>query len=288
MSHISTFLVQIEDYLAKVVNQETSLLAQAISYVTLSGGKRIRPLLVIAGGQLNSANHESLIKIGCALELIHCYSLVHDDLPAMDNDDLRRGVPTCHIKYNEAVAILTGDALQALAFELLSSENIGIKSNHQIKIIELIAKASGVSGMVGGQALDLQATGNLLTINDLEQMHKMKTGALIRTAILSGYLAGTNFDSNKYYELIKIADKIGLLFQIVDDILDITEDSTTLGKTANKDLINNKATYVSMLGLEAAKSKADELYQNILKDLEIFDEAQLLKDLTTMMYKRNK
>lgn len=290
MSQSAKYLCQIDDYLTKILESRhsSSVLLEAMRYVSLSGGKRIRPLLVIAGGLLSSAPFEILVKFGSALELIHCYSLVHDDLPAMDNDDLRRGIPTCHKKYNESIAILVGDALQALAFELLASNEQLLDPINQLKIIRLIANSAGVDGMVGGQVLDLQATGQKLSLLELQEMHLMKTGALIKAALLSGFLCGTVTDDEKYNQLASIANNIGLLFQIIDDIIDTTESSVTLGKTANKDLVNNKATYVSVLGLELSKCKANELYSNIMNNLDAFPESELLKELTTMIYKRKR
>ncbi|HLX54038.1 MAG TPA: polyprenyl synthetase family protein, partial [Aquella sp.] len=238
-------------------------------------------------GQLNSADFVNVLDIGCALELIHCYSLVHDDLPAMDNDDLRRGLATVHKKYDEATAILVGDALQALAFEVLSAATLKIPQDNKLKIIYLVSRASGVDGMVGGQMLDLCSTGQKLTLTDLQNMHACKTGALIKATILCGYLCGDGFSLDTYTRLGQVADSLGLLFQVVDDILDVTETSGTLGKTANKDAINHKATYVSLLGLEEAKAIASELYKEIIADLSDVDNSSMLQEITTSIYVRD-
>ncbi|MCC2644940.1 MAG: geranyl transferase [Burkholderiales bacterium] len=262
-------------------------LIEPIRYSVLGGGKRIRPLLSIASGRINAADFDAVLDIGCALELIHCYSLVHDDLPAMDNDDLRRGLATCHKKYDEATAILVGDALQSLAFEVLSAPTLNLPQESKLKIINLVSKASGISGMVGGQLIDLYSTGQELTLTILQNMHAQKTGALIRAAILSGYLCGSAFSLDKYNTLSQIADSLGLLFQIMDDILDVTQSSHTLGKTANKDIINDKATYVSLLGLEEARGIADELYREIITDLSRLKNSAMLQEIATIVYKRN-
>ncbi len=249
-------------------NNNLTILIDAMRYSSLNGGKRIRPLLTIAVGLIFEANLDSLVKVSTAVEFIHCYSLIHDDLPAMDNDDLRRGQATCHVKYNEATAILAGDALQSLAFELLSNDALDLTSNTKLKIINLLAKSSGVEGMAGGQALDLLNTGKIITQVQLQQMHNMKTGALIKCAVLSGYLASNQFSESTYNKLEDFAIKLGLLFQIIDDIIDVTSDTSNLGKTAHKDTTNHKATYVTILGLENSQKYAKTLYLEIKSILE--------------------
>jgi len=283
------YLDSINKRLAEIVSpaESNSRLTAPICYSVLGGGKRIRPLLSIASGKLNAADVMTVLDIGCALELIHCYSLVHDDLPAMDNDDLRRGLATCHKKYDEATAILVGDALQALAFEVLSAPSLKIPQDNKLKIIYLVSRASGIDGMVGGQMLDLYSTGQKLTLTDLQNMHVCKTGALIKAAILCGYLCGDDFSLDRYTRLGQIADSLGLLFQIVDDILDVTETSGTLGKTANKDAINDKATYVSLLGLEEARAVAGELHTEIIADLSKIENSIMLQEIATSVYMRN-
>lgn len=281
-------LQTIEQRLNSVLtSNESSILIEAMRYSSLNGGKRIRPLLVIASGNISHANFETLIDIGVAIELIHCYSLIHDDLPAMDNDDLRRGQPTCHRQYNEAIAILAGDALHSEAFFILSSDHLCLNNDIKLKIINLLAFCAGAHGMAGGQAIDLLSTGNNLTLPQLQQMHLKKTGALIKAAVLAGYLAGSKYDRLIYEKLEIIADNIGLLFQITDDILDVTSSTATLGKTANKDLVNDKATYVNILGLEQAIDMNNQLYKNVLNELCQLPQHDELVELIHFVYKRS-
>ncbi len=242
-------------------------LHDAMRYATLGGGKRIRPLLVFAAGELSDAPPERLAIAACAVELIHVYSLVHDDLPCMDNDVLRRGRPTCHIEFDEATALLVGDSLQTLAFELLASHPLG---QHQLEMITLLAQASGSCGMAGGQAIDLAAVGKPLEQAELELMHALKTGALIRAAVLLGALAGTPLSPEERQQLDRFAKRAGLLFQVVDDILDCTANTATLGKTAGKDAAADKPTYVALLGLDAAREYAQDLRHEALAALSGF------------------
>ena len=246
-------------------------LHEAMRYATLGGGKRVRPLLVFAAGELTDAQPATLETVACAVEMIHAYSLVHDDLPCMDNDVLRRGRPTCHIEFDEPTALLVGDSLQTLAFELLASQPIG-EPKQQLEMIALLAHASGSRGMAGGQAIDLAAVGSPLSQPELELMHALKTGALIRAAVLLGALAGKPLSADERSHLDRFAKRAGLLFQVVDDILDCTASTATLGKTAGKDQAAEKPTYVSLLGLEAARSYADELRNEALSALSIFGE----------------
>jgi farnesyl diphosphate synthase len=270
-----------------LLNNDNLILMEAMRYSTLDGGKRIRPLLTVASGNLSAATFDSLITIGAAIELIHCYSLIHDDLPAMDNDDLRRGRPTCHKKYNEAIAILAGDALQTKAFAVISDDELLISDNSKLKIIQTLAKSAGVSGMVGGQSLDLISTGLHLSLPELQNMHMKKTGALIKAAILCGYLAGHKYSKDIYYKLSTVADNLGLLFQIADDILDFTSDTQTLGKTAHKDLVYSKATYVNILGLDSAQAMAKELFNQTLTILQALPMSEQLIELTHFIYERS-
>jgi farnesyl diphosphate synthase len=240
-------------------------------YATLGGGKRIRPLIVFAAGELTGAEPGVLEVVACAVELIHAYSLVHDDLPCMDDDVLRRGRPTCHVEYDEATALLVGDSLQTLAFELLAGQPLGDPAR-QLEMIALLAHASGSRGMAGGQAIDLAATGAAPTQPELELMHALKTGALIRAAVLLGALAGQPMSDVERARLDRFAKRAGLLFQVVDDILDCTASTATLGKTAGKDEAAEKPTYVSLLGLDAARAYADELRSDALAALLIFGE----------------
>ncbi len=244
-------------------------LHDAMRYTTLSGGKRIRPLLVCAAGELTGATADRLDRIACAVELIHAYSLVHDDLPCMDNDVLRRGRPTCHIEFDEPTALLVGDSLQTLAFELLASEPV-TEPVRQLEMIALLARASGSCGMAGGQAIDLAAVGQELDQPQLELMHALKTGALIRAAVLLGALAGQPLTADERSNLDRFAKRAGLIFQVVDDILDCTASTATLGKTAGKDDAAEKPTYVRLLGLDAARNYAEELRADALAALAVF------------------
>lgn len=238
----------------------------AMRYSTLGGGKRVRPLLAFAAGELTDARPEHLDVVACAVEMIHAYSLVHDDLPCMDDDVLRRGRPTCHVEYDEATALLVGDALQTQAFELLASQPLG-DARQQLEMVSLLAHASGSRGMCGGQAIDLAAVGQALTQPELELMHALKTGALIRAAVLLGALAGQPLTAGERNQLDRFAKRAGLLFQVVDDILDCTASTATLGKTAGKDEAADKPTYVSLLGLDAARAYAEELRSEALAAL---------------------
>ncbi|MFT4172108.1 MAG: polyprenyl synthetase family protein [Rhodocyclaceae bacterium] len=233
-------------------------LHEAMRYTALGGGKRIRPLLAHAAGELAGAPAAAVEVAACAVECIHVYSLVHDDMPCMDDDVLRRGKPTVHIEYDEATALLVGDALQTQAFELLSAPGVFADPVRQLRAIALLARASGSRGMAGGQAIDLASVGQALTRPELEFMHIHKTGALIRAAVQLGALAG-ELDDASHERLDHYAKNVGLLFQVVDDILDAVADTATLGKTAGKDAAHNKPTYVSILGLEQARELAGEL-----------------------------
>jgi len=244
-------------------------LHDAMRYATLGGGKRVRPLLVFAAGELAGALPDHLDVAACAVELIHAYSLVHDDLPCMDNDVLRRGRPTCHVEYDEATALLVGDSLQTLAFELLASQRIG-EPQQQLEMLALLAHASGSCGMAGGQAIDLASVGKPLEQAELELMHALKTGALIRAAVLLGALTGAPLADNERRQLDRFAKRAGLLFQVVDDILDCTASTATLGKTAGKDEAADKPTYVALLGLEGARDYAAELRGEALAALDCF------------------
>jgi farnesyl diphosphate synthase len=244
-------------------------LHEAMRYAALGGGKRVRPLLAFAAGELTSARPENLDIVACAVEMIHAYSLVHDDLPCMDDDVLRRGRPTCHVEYDEPTALLVGDSLQTQAFELLARAGLG-DPRQQLEMIALLAHASGSCGMAGGQAIDLASVGKPLTQPELELMHALKTGALIRAAVLLGALAGAPLSSEERHALDRFAKRAGLLFQVVDDILDCTASTATLGKTAGKDEAADKPTYVSLLGLEGARSYAEELRTDALSALSMF------------------
>jgi farnesyl diphosphate synthase len=236
-------------------------LRDAMRYSVLGGGKRIRPLLVYASGELVGAPEETLDGLAAAVELIHAYSLVHDDLPAMDDDDLRRGRPTTHRQFDEATAILAGDALQALAFEVLAAdERLAAHPQRQVKIIAWLARAAGPAGMVGGQALDMAAEGRRLDEHALERIHRGKTGALIRASIMMPSELG-QLSGEQAAQLDVFASEIGLVFQIRDDLLEVEQDTATLGKNAGSDSGNAKSTYPSTLGVDGARRRAAETQQ---------------------------
>jgi len=250
-------------------------LHQAMRYAVLGGGKRVRPLLAFASGELTGADIERVAIAGSAVELIHAYSLVHDDLPCMDDDVLRRGQPTCHIEYDEATALLVGDALQSLAFHLMSEYRLTDDVAGQLEMVKLLAAAAGSRGMAGGQAIDLEATGKPLSVPELEFMHIHKTGALIRAATLLGARCGTGIAEGDLSRIDHFAKYVGLAFQVVDDVLDAEASTATLGKTAGKDAQQNKPTYVSVLGVARSKAFAEELRQNALEALGVFGEPAL-------------
>ncbi len=264
-------------------------LHSAMRYSVLGGGKRMRPMLTYCTGKTLGINFDELDGIACAVEFIHVYSLIHDDLPAMDNDDLRRGKPTCHIAYDEATAILTGDALQALAFEVLAHDtSIAATPENRLKMITTLTKASGSQGMVGGQAIDLASVGTRLNLPELENMHIHKTGALIRASVTMPTLAKAGLDSEIALKLDHYAKCIGLSFQVKDDILDEESDTATLGKTQGKDKDNDKPTYPALLGMAGAKQKAQELHEKAIENLSVFGkEADLLRDLSLYIIQRD-
>lgn len=264
-------------------------LHQAMRYTVLDGGKRMRPMLTYCTGKTLGINPEVLDGPACAVEFIHVYSLIHDDLPAMDDDDLRRGKATCHIAFDEATAILTGDALQALAFEILAHDpSIAVTTESRLKMITTLARASGSQGMVGGQAIDLESVGTKLTLPELENMHIHKTGALIRASVNMATLAKADIDPLAATKLDHYAKCIGLSFQVKDDILDEESDTATLGKTQGKDKDNDKPTYPALLGMAGAKQKAQQLHEQALDNLSIFgQEADLLRDLSLYIIQRD-
>ncbi|MBD9361942.1 (2E,6E)-farnesyl diphosphate synthase [Methylomonas fluvii] len=263
-------------------------LHQAMRYSVLDGGKRTRPLLTYATGQALGLSEDLLDAQACAVEFIHVYSLIHDDLPAMDNDDLRRGKPTCHKAYDEATAILAGDALQALAFDVLANDSaIQAGAEARVKMIAALTRASGSQGMVGGQAIDLGSVGRKLTLPELENMHIHKTGALIRASVNLASLSKPDLDADVAKKLDHYAKCIGLSFQVKDDILDVESDTATLGKTQGKDVDNDKPTYPALLGMAGAKEKAQELHEQAVASLAGFgNEADLLRDLSLYIIER--
>jgi geranylgeranyl diphosphate synthase type II len=267
----------------------STTLQEAIRYATLNAGKRIRPALIYAttqalGGDLNHADPAA-----CAVELIHSFSLVHDDLPAMDNDDLRRGKPTCHIAYDEATAILVGDALQSLAFEVLAAEPCHSTPNEKCRLamIRTLATAIGPMGMAAGQAIDLACEGKTITLSQLETMHALKTGELIRASVRLGALSAGCHDPKILHQLDEFAANMGTAFQVQDDILDIIGDTNVIGKRAGADAALGKATYPALLGLQNAQEKAQTLHQHALEALAFFDhKADPLRHLSNYIITR--
>jgi farnesyl diphosphate synthase len=249
-----------------VVADAPAGLGDAMRYAVLDGGKRLRPLLVLAASEAVEGNSEAALRAACAVELIHAYSLVHDDMPCMDNDVLRRGKPTVHIKYGQAQALLAGDALQALAFELLAPDGPAVSTAVQAALCRLLARSAGHAGMAGGQAIDLANVGRSLSEAQLREMHVRKTGALLQASVLMGAACGVS-NATKQSALAAYGQAVGLAFQVVDDILDVTADSATLGKTAGKDAAQDKPTYVALLGLERSAAFAQELLAQALAAL---------------------
>jgi len=261
-------------------------LHEAMRYVVLGGGKRVRPLLAFAAGELAGADVARVNVAAAAVEFIHVYSLVHDDMPCMDDDVLRRGKPTCHVQYDDATALLVGDSLQTLAFQLLSEHRLNDDTSRQLEMIKLLAISSGSRGMAGGQAIDLDSVGKVLTLPELEFMHIHKTGALIRAAILLGAHCGS-ITSIQLEKLDHFGKLIGLAFQVVDDVLDCEADTATLGKTAGKDVDNAKPTYVSLLGIQGAREMANRLHREALDTLSEFgDTAGRLRELADFIVLR--
>lgn len=265
-------------------------LAAAIRYSVLGGGgKRIRPAMVYAAGEAVGMDTASLDLPACAVEMIHAYSLIHDDLPAMDNDDLRRGRATCHRAFDEATAILAGDALQALAYEILTNEHSSqLPGETRIAMLRLLTRASGAHGMAGGQAVDLASVGMTLNLAQLEAMHRLKTGALIRASILLGAMCNTDTSAAELAMLDKYSQCVGLSFQIVDDILDVIGDTETLGKPQGSDIKQAKPTYPSILGIAASQQRAQEQHEQALAHIApLGARAQTLRELSAYIVERN-
>jgi geranylgeranyl diphosphate synthase, type II len=267
---------QVNRIIDKIIDQTTnsSVVVSAMRHSLMAEGKRIRPVLCMAASQAVGGRTEDVLMAACALEMIHTYSLIHDDLPAMDNDDLRRGKPTCHIAFDEATAILAGDALLTLAFEILSSIELNhIKINNAFKwlrVINIIAKAAGYKGMIEGQIKDIAAEGNRIGLKDLEKMHALKTGALIEASISTGAILG-NGSFEQIQQLNIYAKNIGLAFQVIDDILNVEGDPAVMGKVVGTDQVREKSTYPSILGIEKSKEFAKNLVNNALQALDYFD-----------------
>ena len=270
-------------------------LQEAMRYAVLGGGKRLRPLLVIAACEALGGNSNTAMRAACAVELIHAYSLVHDDMPCMDNDVLRRGKPTVHVKFGQAQALLAGDALQALAFELLTPEDNAIDAALQAKLCRILAKAAGNLGMAGGQAIDLASVGLPLNSEQLHEMHRLKTGALLKASVLMGAQCVDATVSGSAGSVMQALEgygaAVGLAFQVVDDVLDVTADSATLGKTAGKDAAHDKPTFVSLMGLKAANAYAQQLLMRAIADLDTlqtngFHNTHALRALADMLVNR--
>jgi farnesyl diphosphate synthase len=278
------------DQLLPQANIAPQRLHEAMRYSLLGGGKRVRALIAHASGALCHASVDKIDIAASAVEMIHAYSLVHDDMPCMDDDDLRRGKPSCHKQYDDATALLVGDALQTSAFQTLATaaKNLEFSPEQRLRMLSTLAIASGSRGMAGGQAIDLASVGKDLTQLELEYMHIHKTGALIRAAALLGAYCGDQENETKIAAINQYSEAIGLAFQVVDDILDSEADTATLGKTAGKDADSNKPTYVTILGLSRAKALANELYENALDALEPFgDEALRLRQLAQFIMQRS-
>ena len=262
-------LARVEAALSRWVGVKAPvLLGDAMRYAVLDGGKRLRPLLVLAASEAVGGRAEAALRAACSVELIHAYSLVHDDLPCMDNDVLRRGKPTVHVRFGEADALLAGDALQALAFELLTPDDASIAPAVQARLCRLLARAAGSEGMAGGQAIDLASVGLALDEARLREMHRMKTGALLQGSVEMGAACAPRVAPSALAGLQGYGAALGLAFQVVDDILDVTADSATLGKTAGKDAASDKPTYVSLLGLAGARAEALRLLAEAIAALE--------------------
>ena len=270
-----------------VITDAPAGLGEAMRYAVLDGGKRLRPLLVLAASEAVHGNEAAALRAACATELIHAYSLVHDDMPCMDNDVLRRGKPTVHVKFGQAQALLAGDALQALAFELLAPDDASIPAAIQASLCRLLARSAGHAGMAGGQAIDLASVGRSLTEAQLREMHRLKTGALLEGSVMMGAACGAA-STAELAGLRVYGAAMGLAFQVVDDILDVTADSATLGKTAGKDAAQDKPTYVSLLGLDRSRAYARELLTQALQGLAAsgLRDTQALQALAMMVVNR--
>jgi farnesyl diphosphate synthase len=287
-------LTQVEQALSDwVAPTAPERLDEAMRYAVLDGGKRLRPLLVFAAAQAVGAQKDcpATLRAACAVELIHAYSLVHDDMPCMDNDVLRRGKPTVHVKFGQAQALLAGDALQALAFELLTPTEDVVDATTQAKLCRLLAMSAGCHGMAGGQAIDLANVGQHLNLDQLKHMHKLKTGALLQASVMMGAACvpqGQTVSEQAQLALQHYGEALGVAFQVVDDILDVTADTATLGKTAGKDAQDNKPTFVSLMGLEKSSLYANQLLEQALSAMDKSGLAQTeaLRSLAHMVVNR--
>lgn len=283
-SRIDSFLKQ---KLAEI-NVNDPRLFDAMNYGLLIGGKRMRPYLAYVTAEMLDLNLDDIDPIAAALECIHAYSLLHDDLPAMDDDDLRRGQPTCHVKFDEATAILAGDSLQTLAFEIIANHQFkSISAHTQVKLIQMLSSAAGYQGMCGGQAMDLAATDKKVSIDHLQTIHRLKTGALLQAAILMPASCREDLPEQTFIGLQQFAEQIGLCYQVHDDIIDITSNEETLGKPAGSDVDANKSTYPALLGLEGAIAKEQQLFQQALSALNTLPyNTRNLSNFSTFIIKR--
>ena len=271
-SYLSSKRKQINQGLDSIFANTSSKIVKAMKYSLMAGGKRIRPVLCIAAAETVGGQSQDVINAACALEMIHTYSLIHDDLPSMDNDDIRRGQPTCHVAFDEATAILAGDALLTLAFEVLSSTGF-VQDNHVrnwMNVIHTIATAAGYKGMIEGQMQDMAGEGHLLCLEDLENMHALKTGTLIEASVTVGAILGKG-SPDQIQQLKTYSKNIGLAFQVTDDLLDVEGDPNVMGKDAGSDQARSKSTYPALLGIEQSKQFAKKLVNNALKALDYFD-----------------
>jgi geranylgeranyl diphosphate synthase type II len=286
---LQSYTEQVDGQLEQIIPKATgpaSQLYKAMRYSVFNGGKRVRPALCFAAAEAIACSDLNTAKVAASLEMIHAYSLIHDDLPAMDDDNLRRGMPTCHIQFDEATAILAGDALQSLAFKQLT-ELADISASTNLKLIAILSDLAGCNGMVSGQAVDLASTGRQLSADELNYMHNHKTGALIEASVVMGALATDNATEEQVEALRQFARNIGLAFQIQDDILDVESSTEQLGKKQGSDSANNKATYTSILGVERARTEASQLYAQSIDALSLFaDRAESLRALAKFIVHR--
>lgn len=285
LTHQQRISLALQKRLPSSCDVAATKLSEAMHYATLNGGKRLRAMLVYATGEAFSADPEELDAAACAVEMIHAYSLVHDDMPMMDDDDLRRGKPTCHKAYDEATALLAGDALQSLAFACLCDN--ALSANQQVAMVKCLSQAAGVAGMAGGQSIDLNSVGKQLTQAELEAMHQLKTGALIQASVTLGAYCSLDYTLTDLKYLNDYATAIGLAFQVQDDVLDVIADTADLGKLQGADIARNKPTYPALMGLEAAQQKARSLVADALTALDHIDHQCLaLRALATFVVQR--
>ena len=289
-SYLSSKRKQINQALDSIFSNTSNKIVKAMKYSLMAGGKRIRPVLCVAAAETVGGQSQDVISAACALEMIHTYSLIHDDLPSMDNDDIRRGQPTCHVAFDEATAILAGDALLTLAFEVLSSTEF-VQDNHVrnwMNVIHTLSTAAGYKGMIEGQMQDMAGEGHLLCLEDLENMHALKTGALIEASVTVGAILGKG-SPDQIQQLKTYSKNIGLAFQVTDDLLDVEGDPNVMGKDAGSDQARSKSTYPALLGIEQSKQFAKKLVNNALKALDYFDnKAQPLRAIAYYIVDRKR